>query len=304
MRRGRRWSATAIGVAARGVRCCWSHASCPRRGRWPVVWLACLLLALLLRRPAVLGLALGFSLAWAQCATCASRHGSTRARGQDAQRDRRGRLGAAGGRRRPALRVRDRARRPACRRASSSPGTNREWRPLAAERLALEVRLRRPRGFANPGGADYEARAAARGPRRHGLRAVGAGASVVAGRTCCGHPCWSRATRSRPRLRAALGERPATGIVAGLSVGLQDALSQEQWRRARAQRHQPPDGDLGHAHRHVRGGRGLAGGARAALAPATRRTRQRARCSRARRQPRGARRMARSPAGRCRRSAR
>lgn len=31
-------------------------------------------------------------------------------------------------------------------------------------------------------------------------------------------------------IRASLGARPATGIVAGLAVGLQDALSQEQWR--------------------------------------------------------------------------
>src|SRR5262245_930195 len=30
--------------------------------------------------------------------------------------------------------------------------------PLSAERLTLEVRLRRPRGFANPGGSDYVAR--------------------------------------------------------------------------------------------------------------------------------------------------
>lgn len=31
-------------------------------------------------------------------------------------------------------------------------------------------------------------------------------------------------------IRQALGERPATGIVAGLAVGLQDAVSREQWR--------------------------------------------------------------------------
>ena len=30
-------------------------------------------------------------------------------------------------------------------------------------------------------------------------------------------------------IRVALGDRPATGIVAGLAVGLQDALSREQW---------------------------------------------------------------------------
>ena len=103
------------------------------------------------------------------------------------------------------------------------------WVPRPAERLVLEVRLRRPRGFANPGGADYEARML-----REGIGATGSvRAAVSEGRD------WRDVMR-RPVLvargvisdaiRASLGERPATGIVAGLSVGLQDALSPEQWR--------------------------------------------------------------------------
>jgi competence protein ComEC len=101
-------------------------------------------------------------------------------------------------------------------------------RVLPAERLELEVKLRRPRGFANPGGFDNEARM---------LRErVGATGHVRFG-TRLGRD--DDAARQRPVLiarghvdaivRHVLGSRPAAGIVAGLSVGLQDALSREQW---------------------------------------------------------------------------
>ena len=99
----------------------------------------------------------------------------------------------------------------------------------ASERLELEVRLRRPRGFANPGGADYEARML-----RENIGATGYVRSLEsAGRD------WRDVARrpvlvARDEIYAAtqrvLGDRPATGIVAGLSVGLQDALSPAQWR--------------------------------------------------------------------------
>ncbi len=104
-----------------------------------------------------------------------------------------------------------------------------EWRPRAGERLALEVRLRRPRGFANPGGMDLEAR----------MLRDGVGATGYVRRARSEGRTWREIAR-RPvlvargeiydALRTALGERPATGIVAGLAVGLQDALSREQWR--------------------------------------------------------------------------
>ncbi len=103
------------------------------------------------------------------------------------------------------------------------------WQPLPAERLTLDVRLRRPRGFSNPGGMDQEARLL-----REGIGATG----YVRTATREGRQ-WPDVLR-RPVLvargaiyqaiREALGERPATGIVAGLAVGLQDALSREQWR--------------------------------------------------------------------------
>ncbi len=104
-----------------------------------------------------------------------------------------------------------------------------QWVPAPAERLQLVVRLRRPRGFSNPGGLDQEARMLREG--------IGATGYVRQGRSLGRE--W-RDALARPMLvargaiydaiRTGLGERPATGIVAGLAVGLQDALSQQQWR--------------------------------------------------------------------------
>ena len=103
------------------------------------------------------------------------------------------------------------------------------WTPRPAERLALEVRLRRPRGFANPGGMDYEARML-----REGIGATGYVRTAVSEgrdwRDVLRRPVLVARGAIADAIRTALGERPATGIVAGLSVGLQDALSTEQWR--------------------------------------------------------------------------
>lgn len=105
-----------------------------------------------------------------------------------------------------------------------------EWVPRPAERLVLEVRLRRPRGFANPGGIDYEARML-----REGIGATGYLREVRSeGRTLrdvVRRPVLVARGAASDAIRAALDVRPATGIVAGLSVGLQDALSTEQWRQ-------------------------------------------------------------------------
>jgi competence protein ComEC len=96
------------------------------------------------------------------------------------------------------------------------------------ERLQLEVKLRRPRGFSNPGGYDNEARMlrehiGASGYVRFGTR-LGR-AEDAAWR----HPVLIARGRVDAVVREVLGARPAAGIVAGLAVGLQDALSREQW---------------------------------------------------------------------------
>lgn len=101
--------------------------------------------------------------------------------------------------------------------------------PRAAERLVLEARLRRPRGFANPGSRDHAGRMfregiGATGYVRH-ARSEGRSPADVRQR-----PVLVARGHVHDTIRAALGERPAAGIISGLSVGLQDALSDEQWR--------------------------------------------------------------------------
>lgn len=192
------------------------------------VWLACALLAGALRRVGVLAFAFGYTLAWAQCGDRLAARLDPALEGVT--------LTLTGAVASVPQGVGDGYRFEFT--TDPQPGVpprveltwyEPRWRPLAAERLELEVRLRRPRGFANPGGADYEARL---------LRAgIGATGYVRAARR------WGRDARAVLRapvlvirdevaqaIAAALGDRPATGIVAGLSVGLQDALSSGQWR--------------------------------------------------------------------------
>lgn len=102
------------------------------------------------------------------------------------------------------------------------------WRPRAAERLEIDVRLRRPRGFANPGGSDNDARMLREGIGASGyirdVRRLGRSTGQV-----WRNPVLVARGAVAEAIRAALGDRPAAGIVAGLSVGLQDALSRGQW---------------------------------------------------------------------------
>lgn len=97
-----------------------------------------------------------------------------------------------------------------------------------AERLLLEAKLRRPRGFSNPGGSDNDARML-----REGIGGTGYVRHIERllqrPRDRCRYPVLLARDHVAITLRRVLGERPATGIVAGLSVGLQDALSREQW---------------------------------------------------------------------------
>jgi len=205
-----------------------SAGSLPRPSTLAALWTVCLLLAALLRRPAVLAFALGCSLAWLQCAarlddrldpslegvnlTLTGRVASVPQAVGDGVRFR---FATDAGTKAPAL--------------LELTWYEPQWRPRGAERLRLEVRLRRPRGFANPGGADYEARLL-----REGIGATG----YVRGADRLGRG-WREILQApvlvardgiAQQIRAALGERPATGIVIGLSVGLQEALSREQWR--------------------------------------------------------------------------
>ena len=194
-----------------------------------LVCLACVLVAAVLRRASVIGFAIGYLLTWVQCGDRLDARLDPSLEGSTLQIS--GAVASV-----PQL-AGDGYRFEFT--TDPQPGLpprveltwyEPQWQPLAAERLELEVRLRRPRGFANPGGADYEARLL-----REGIGATG----YVRTATRPGRD-WRDVLRSpvlvargeiAHAIRAALGERPATGIVAGLAVGLQDALSAEQWRQ-------------------------------------------------------------------------
>ena len=206
----------------------WS-AELPGPGVVGCLWLACTLLALLLRRPALLGFAVGFSLTWLQCdqrldarLDPALEGATLTVTGTVASVPQ----SIGGGYRFEFLTDRQAGIPPRVEVTWYEP----EWRPDAAERLALDVRLRRPRGFANPGSSDLEARLL-----REGIGATGyvraAARSRRELRDVMRAPVLVARDEIAVALRAALGDRPAAGIIAGLSVGLQDALSTEQWRQ-------------------------------------------------------------------------
>lgn len=201
----------------------------PGPGAVAGLWIACTLLAALLRRPALLGFAAGFSLTWLQCGERLDARLAPELEGAPLTIT--GTVATVpqsvgGGYRFEFVTDPLPGLPPRVEVTWYEP----QWRPSAAERLELDVRLRRPRGFANPGGSDFEARLL-----REGIGATGyvrAAARHGRGlRDVVSAPVLVARDEIALAIRAALGERPATGIVAGLSVGLQDALSPEQWRQ-------------------------------------------------------------------------
>jgi len=101
--------------------------------------------------------------------------------------------------------------------------------PHAAERWALDVRLRRPRGFASPGGADLAARLLRENLGATGYVRMGHRLDRAPG-DAEGWLVLRLRARLAQAIRELLGDRPATGVIVGLAVGLQDALSPVQWR--------------------------------------------------------------------------
>lgn len=205
-----------------------SCASLPRPEAVAVLWLACASVAALLRRWAVLAIAIGFTVTWWQCVERLGARLDPQLEGATLSLT--GTVASVPQVVGDGLRFRFAPEpRPGVPPLVELTWYEPEWRPGAAERLGLEVRMRRPRGFANPGGADYEARLLREGLGATGyVRAahrLGRGAGDVARRLVL-----VARDRISEDLRRALGERPAAGIIAGLAVGLQDALSAEQWR--------------------------------------------------------------------------
>jgi competence protein ComEC len=96
------------------------------------------------------------------------------------------------------------------------------------ERWVLTVRLKRPRGFMNPGGFGYE-----RWLFQHRVDATGyvrPGAQHEREPALGGQ--WITRVRAQlaQSIQRALGDDPHQGMVQALAVGVRDALSEDQWR--------------------------------------------------------------------------
>ncbi|HET9403851.1 MAG TPA: DNA internalization-related competence protein ComEC/Rec2 [Burkholderiales bacterium] len=99
------------------------------------------------------------------------------------------------------------------------------------ERWQLTVRLKRPRGTANPHGFDYEAWLFERNIRATGYVRPKAPRERLAD-SVHGPGYWVERTRSeiRKRIRAALPDAPHAGIITALAIGDQRAIPPEQWQ--------------------------------------------------------------------------
>jgi competence protein ComEC len=108
---------------------------------------------------------------------------------------------------------------------------DRPARLRAGERWQLIVRLRRPRGTANPHGFDYEAWLLERG-----LRATGYVGRANANRRLAAivhRPrYWVERARelARARIEAALPDAPHSGVITALVIGDQRAIPPQQWQ--------------------------------------------------------------------------
>ncbi|MGQ0749272.1 MAG: DNA internalization-related competence protein ComEC/Rec2 [Betaproteobacteria bacterium] len=101
----------------------------------------------------------------------------------------------------------------------------------AGERWELTVRLRRPRGTANPGGFDYEAWLLERGVRATGyVRVKGVNRRLAP--MVHAPRYWVEAARARvrDRIERALSGREYAGVIVALAVGEQRAIPAQQWQ--------------------------------------------------------------------------
>jgi len=99
------------------------------------------------------------------------------------------------------------------------------------ERWQLTVRLKRPRGTANPNGFDYEAWLFERNLRATGYVRPRTGGQRLA--IMVHDPgYWIERIRShaRARILAALADAPYAGVIAALAIGDQRAIPAEQWQ--------------------------------------------------------------------------
>lgn len=104
-------------------------------------------------------------------------------------------------------------------------------RPRAGEHWQLRVRLKRPHGFLNPGGFDYEAWLFAQG-----IRASGYVRSHTDNRRLpsAAHGIHHWRQQLRERLQAILGPSNGSALVRALAIGDRSGLTPADWDRLRA----------------------------------------------------------------------
>jgi competence protein ComEC len=104
-----------------------------------------------------------------------------------------------------------------------------ESQPRAAERWQLRVRLRAARGFANPGGFDYEGSLF-----RDGIGATGyvrrSADNLRLAERAHAHPVLAARAAIARHINEALRGRAAAGVIAGLAVGATQGISATQWQ--------------------------------------------------------------------------
>ncbi|MDT8384167.1 MAG: DNA internalization-related competence protein ComEC/Rec2 [Gammaproteobacteria bacterium] len=107
------------------------------------------------------------------------------------------------------------------------------------ERWRLTVRLKRPHGFMNPGGFDYEAWLFQQGIRAKGYvreprRSNGSDQAAVTNQrlavTARAYPVHQLRQQLRDELQSALHDHPLRGIVLALAIGDRQLIDQDQWQ--------------------------------------------------------------------------
>lgn len=107
-----------------------------------------------------------------------------------------------------------------------------DWRAVSppalapGERWRLHVRLKRPHGFSNPGGFDYEAWLFQQRIRATGY-VVAEGRHARIGREAA--PVDTLRAALRDRLQEAIGAEPLSGVVMALAIGAREGIDQRQW---------------------------------------------------------------------------
>lgn len=104
-------------------------------------------------------------------------------------------------------------------------------RPALAvgQRWRLTVRLRRPRGFHNPGGFDYERWLLLQGIQATGYVRAGRGAQRLQDAPLS-HPLDALREAVSRRIGQALGGDPNRGILTALAIGERHGIERSQWR--------------------------------------------------------------------------